>query len=280
MKKITIFYVLLFGLMNLIPLKAQQQITIGTGTSTWYYSPITRLFEHGASETIYDASEIGTTGTINSVGWNIISNAFATPTGNVSIYMKMSTQATVSASTTTTGYTLVYSGNVPNNVLGWQNIALTTPFQYDDATKNLVVLVVHASGDYTLSPPNYSYSSAPNKSSYYYSISSPWSNNTSMTSTPNRSNIRLSLTNLSTIDIEGKTSVRFYPNPVKGFFHIAASQPVSSVEIFSLSGQNVLSQKFDSNAVTLNLSHLMAGNYIAKIQYRDGSSKSVKVIKQ
>ncbi len=280
MKKSTFFYFLLFGLINFIPLNAQQQITIGNGTSTWYYSPITRLFEYGASETIYDASEIGVTGTINSVGWNIVSSAYATPTGNVSIYMKMSTQSTITTTTNTTGYTLVYTGNVNNDVLGWQNITLTTPFQYNDSTKNLAVLVVHASGNYTLSPPNYAYSNVPDKSSYYYSISNAWNETRTMIATPNRTNIRLSFGNLSTVEIDGKASVKYYPNPVKDIFNISGSQSIASVDFYNLSGQNVLSQKFDSKDISINLSRLTTGNYLAKINYKDGSSKTVKVIKQ
>lgn len=279
MKISTFFYILTISTLGIIPINAQQ-VTIGTGTSTWYYSPITRLFENGASETIYDSSEIGTTGTINSVGWNIVSNAYAVTTGNVSIYMKMATQSTISTPTSLTGYTLVYSGNVNNDVLGWQNITLTTPFQYNDSTKNLLVLVVHASGNYTLSPPNYSYSNVPNKSSYYSSISNAWNDTRTMTSTPNRTNIRLTFGSLSTVEIDGKTSLKYYPNPVKNIFNVSANQNILSLDFYNLAGQNILSKKFDSKEVSIDLSSLTAGNYIARVNYKDGSSKTIKVIKQ
>lgn len=279
MKISTFFYILIISTLGIIPTNAQQ-VTIGTGTSTWYYSPITRLFENGASETIYDSSEIGTTGTINSVGWNIVSNAYAVTTGNVSIYMKMATQSTISTPTSLTGYTLVYSGNVNNDVLGWQNITLTTPFQYNDSTKNLLVLVVHASGNYTLSPPNYSYSNVPNKSSYYSSISNAWNDTRTMTSTPNRTNIRLTFGSLSTVEIDGKTSLKYYPNPVKNIFNVSANQNILSLDFYNLAGQNILSKKFDSKEVSIDLSSLTAGNYIARVNYKDGSSKTIKVVKQ
>lgn len=266
--------------MGIIPANAQQQITIGAGTSYWYYSPITRLFENGASETIYDGSEIGTTGTINSIGWNIVSNPYAVTTGNVSIYMKMATQNTISTPTSTAGYTLVYSGNVNNDVVGWQNITLTTPFQYSDSTKNLIVLVVHASGNYTLGPPNYSYSNVPDKSSYYYSISNAWNDTRTMISTPNRTNIRLNFSTLSTVEIDGKNALKYYPNPVKDIFNISGNQTITSLEIYNLSGQNILNQKFDNKDISVNLSRLTSGNYIAKVIYKDGSSKTMKVTKQ
>lgn len=280
MKNSTFFYILLICFLGIIPINAQQQITIGAGTASWYYSPITRLFENGASETIYDASEIGGTGTINSIGWNIVSSAYATTTGNVSIYMKMSTQSTISTPTSITGYTLVYTGNVNNDVLGWQNIALTTPFQYNDSTKNLVVLVVHASGNYTLSPPNYSYSNVANKSSYYYSISNAWNDTRAMISTPNRANIRLNFASLGTVEIDGKTSLKYYPNPVKNIFNVSGNQSIASLDFYNLAGQNVLSQKFDSKDISIDLSRLTTGNYIARINYKDGSSKTIKVVKQ
>ncbi|MGI9650106.1 T9SS type A sorting domain-containing protein [Chryseobacterium sp. RLHN22] len=280
MKNSTILYILTICLLGIIPTNAQQQITIGTGTNYWYYSPITRLFENGASETIYDASEIGITGTINSIGWNIVSNAYATPTGNVSIYMKMSSQSTISTPASTTGYTLVYSGNVNNDVLGWQNITLSTPFQYNDSTKNLIVLVVHASGNYTLSPPNYSYSNVPDKSSYYYSIYDAWNNTKTMSATTNRTNIRLNFSTLSTVEIDGKNSVKYYPNPVKDIFNISGNQIITSLEIYNLSGQNILNQKFDSKDISVNLSRFTSGNYIGKVNYKDGSSKNIKIMKQ
>ncbi|KFE98875.1 hypothetical protein IX39_15810 [Chryseobacterium formosense] len=279
MKNSTIFYILLISILGIIPTNAQQ-VTIGTGTNSWYYSPITRLFENGASETIYDAAEIGTTGTINSIGWNIVSSAYAVTTGNVSIYMKMATQSTISTPTSTTGYTLVYSGNVNNDVVGWQNITLTTPFQYNDSTKNLIVLVVHASGNYTLGPPNYSYSNVPDKSSYYYSISNAWNDTRTMTSTPNRANIRLNFSTLSTVEIDGKNALKYYPNPVKDIFNISGNQTITSLEIYNLSGQNILNQKFDNKDISVNLSRFTSGNYIAKVIYKDGSSKTIKVIKQ
>lgn len=279
MKISTFFHILIISTLGIIPTNAQQ-ITIGTGTSMWYDSPITRLFENGASEMIYDSSEIGTTGAINSLGWNIASNAYAVTTGNVSIYMKMATQSTITTPTSLTGYTLVYSGNVNNNTLGWQNITLTTPFQYNDSTKNLLVLLVHASGDYTFSPPNYSYTNAPNKSSYYYSISNAWNDTRTMTSTANRPNIRLTFGSLSTVEIDGKTSLKYYPNPVKNIFNISANQTILSLDFYNLAGQNVLSKRFDSKDISVDLSNLATGNYMARVNYKDGSSKTIKVVKQ
>lgn len=139
---------------------------------------------------------------------------------------------------------------------------------------------MHASGNYTLSPPNYSYSNVPNKSSYYSSISNAWNDTRTMTSTPNRTNIRLTFGSLSTVEIDGKTSLKYYPNPVKNIFNVSANQDILSLDFYNLAGQNILSKKFDSKEVSIDLSSLTAGNYIARVNYKDGSSKTIKVIKQ
>lgn len=280
MKISTIFYGFMITLLGFTKITAQQEVVIGTGTSSWYYSPITRLFENGASETIYDSSEIGTTGTINSVGWNIVSSAYATPTGNVSIYMKMTTQTDITTTTSLTGYTLVYSGSVANSVLGWQNIALTTPFQYTDSSKNLMVLVVHASGNYTLSPPNYAYSTVANKSSYYYSISNAWNDTRTMTTTSNRTNIKLYFQNLSTVEIEGNHSLRYYPNPVKNSLTVSGNQAIALLEIYNMMGQRIAEKKTNEKEANLDTSSFKSGNYILKITYKDGSTKTAKIIKE
>lgn len=280
MKKFTFFYALLMSISGFIRINAQQEVIIGTGTSDWYYSPITRLFEHGASETIYDSSDIGITGIIGSVGWNINANAYATTTGNVSIYMKMTDQATISTPASLTGYTLVYSGNVDNNVLGWQNIQLTTPFDYNDSTKNLMVLVVHASGNYTLSPPRYSYTTATGKASYYSSISNAWNETRAMIATANRTNIKLYFQNLSTVEIEGNNSLKYYPNPVKNTLTISGNQNMTLVEVYNLMGLKMMSKKPDNKEVSLDLSGLSSGNYIIKVTDKNGSSKTIKIIKE
>ncbi|KMQ67623.1 hypothetical protein ACM39_12230 [Chryseobacterium sp. FH2] len=268
-------------MLGTMKINAQQEVIIGTGTNDWYYSPITRLFENGASETIYDSSDIGITGNISAVGWNITANAYATTTGNVSIYMKMTDQSTIANTASLAGYSLVYSGNVDNNVLGWQNIQLTTPFNYNDSTKNLMVLVVHTSGNYTLSPPRYSYTTATNKASYYSSISNVWNETRTMTLTPNRTNIKLYFTqNLSTVEIEGNTSLKYYPNPVKDILTISANQNITSVEVYNMMGQQILTKKSDSKEISLDLINISSGNYLVKLTYKNGSSKTIKIIKQ
>lgn len=267
---------------SLVPnqINAQQEVVVGTGTSSWYYTPITRLFENGASETLYDGADIGVAGTINAVGWNIVLNPYATTTGNVKIYMKETTNSTVASTASLAGYTLVYSGNVDNDVLGWQNIPLTTSFSYTDPAKNLSVLVVHASGNYTLSVPQYSYTAVAGKTGYYYSISSPWTESSAMIATPNRANIKLYFSNLSTVEIADKSAIRYYPNPVKDVLNITASNDISATEIYSLEGKLLKSSRQKGKEVKVDFSDVKIGTYLVKVGMKNGEEKSLKIIKE
>lgn len=58
-----------------------------------------------------------------------------------------------------------------------------------------------------------------------------------MTLTPNRSNIKLYINqNLSTVESEGNTSVRYYPNPVKNVVTISGNQHITSLDLYNLAG--------------------------------------------
>jgi hypothetical protein len=279
MKKTTIYGAILTLLCLTTSVQAQV-ITIGTGTGSWYNSPITRLFEFGASETIYDADDIGTTGSITSIGWNIYSTPTDNPTKNASIYLKMSTQATIATTTSTDDYTLVYTGTIENSALGWQNITLDTPFDYNDDTQNLLVLVVHESGDYTYTPPNYYYTTATNKSSYYYSITNPWNNNRTMNLTANRPNIKLTMSDLSVVDIENNNSLRFYPNPIQDNINFSAKKNIATITIYNNLGQIVTTHKANSTETAINLAQQNTGTYLAEITFEDGNTKKVNLIKE
>ena len=57
-----------------------------------------------------------------------------------------------------------------------------------------------------------------------------------------------------------------YPNPVKDNLHIQAENQMDRIEIYNMFGQLVLTQKPILKNVTLDLTKLVAGNYILKIQ--------------
>lgn len=61
--------------------------------------------------------------------------------------------------------------------------------------------------------------------------------------------------------------------------NLKSVSPMQSVELFNVVGQQVVSQKLNNNAETLNISNLERGVYITKVSI-DGFSKSFKIIKR
>ena len=123
--KVTVILIFLISALNL-----SAQVTIGTGTTgAW---PINRYYNYSASEHIYLKSEINQAGNICQFALSKASGDVSIPVSSVSIYFKhVGTTTTLGSGTTTTvGYTLVYSGAFPNNMAsGWAAVTLSTPFR-------------------------------------------------------------------------------------------------------------------------------------------------------
>ncbi|WP_442787770.1 GEVED domain-containing protein [Flavobacterium suncheonense] len=75
------------------------------------------------------------------------------------------------------------------------------------------------------------------------------------------------------------TAFKAYPNPVTNVLNLSYSSEISSVEVFSMLGQRVLTEKLSANQVQVDISNLPSGNYMVKVT-ADGLTKSIKVVKQ
>lgn len=187
------FKVLIALLCMVIGLSIQAQtITIGTGTSTQKY-PLGASWGFERSASIYTAAEIGTAGSILSLGWN------STGTSNigmpVKIYIKpVGTTTTLTSqtwSTLTTGATLLYSGTVGAIPVGWYTIPLQLPYTYN-GVDNLMVLVetnYGGSGSFATGA-KLTYSNVPSGHMYIEQDSTPPTTKTG-TVTANRPNIQM-----------------------------------------------------------------------------------------
>lgn len=85
--------------------------------------------------------------------------------------------------------------------------------------------------------------------------------------------------NLSTITFTGN-SFKIYPNPVDNVFTISGSQTIATVKIVNLLGQQVLSEQFNAEEVTVNIEQLPQGTYIAQIATVSGATSSYKIMKK
>tara|TARA_R110000850_G_scaffold277086_1_gene422438 strand:- start:184738 stop:186015 length:1278 start_codon:yes stop_codon:yes gene_type:complete len=84
--------------------------------------------------------------------------------------------------------------------------------------------------------------------------------------------------NLSTADVVF-AGLTFYPNPVVDNLHLTNTRIIESAEVYSLSGQKVLTQEINSLTASMNLGQLKTGVYFINIS-SEGISKTIKVMKK
>jgi|GEM_PF-1842317 len=70
-----------------------------------------------------------------------------------------------------------------------------------------------------------------------------------------------------------------YPNPASDVLNISLNQEINKVLVFDYTGNLVISQQADGNAVSINTSHLSTGVYIVRVMTNDGISTKQVVIK-
>lgn len=75
------------------------------------------------------------------------------------------------------------------------------------------------------------------------------------------------------------SKLSLYPNPVKDVFHVSFDKEITSVTVYNLLGQEVLSKTTKANHVAVDLSKFSNGTYIVKVT-SDDLLKTFKVIKQ
>lgn len=84
---------------------------------------------------------------------------------------------------------------------------------------------------------------------------------------------------LSADDFDAAT-FKAYPNPVKDVLNLTYTTEISSVEVYNMLGQKVLSKELNVAQGQIDMSNLKAGHYIVNVVTVDGLSKTIKVVKQ
>jgi hypothetical protein len=74
-------------------------------------------------------------------------------------------------------------------------------------------------------------------------------------------------------------SVKMYPNPATNLVTIEALAPIQNVSLFNILGQEVLTKSATTNSLTLDISSLQAGVYVAKTNI-DGQVATSRIVKQ
>ena len=137
--------------------------------------PFGSYYGYERSAMVYTSAEIGSTGSITSVGFYVNSVSAAGNATNCRIYMKMRTTLMTALSTYATeisGATLVYGPTVISSASfvanNWVTVALATPFSYTGGSNNLEIIIetnATGAGNETTSAKQFRYS---NPGSVYY----------------------------------------------------------------------------------------------------------------
>lgn len=158
------FAVLLLGMTPLAAVEVQVPSASITGGSL--NVPFGSTFSQCRVQSIYLASEIGTSGRIRSLTMNFTSLPGKT-LNNCTIRLKHTPLSSYASATWETGFTQVFQGNVTVGATGNYTFIFTTPFNYDSAN-NLMVDVSFRNASIDTVSGNISYTSVGSNRSIYY----------------------------------------------------------------------------------------------------------------
>jgi hypothetical protein len=137
--------------------------TVGTGTTITEKYPFNGYYNNSWASSIYTASEINTSGTLNSIAFYIDNAPINYVMNNQRIYIKHTSanSYTSTAYSSITDFTLVYDGSITYNGTGWKTINLTTPFTYN-GQDNLEILFENRDGSWSSGFPYFRYTTVSN----------------------------------------------------------------------------------------------------------------------
>lgn len=146
-------------------------VTVGNGTESTSYIPYYGFYNYGWSAALYKQSEIGGSGNIDTIHFQInTANTIGYTVNNQKVYMA-TVSDTVFANTTMpdpANMTLVYEGSVVATNTEWLSIGLDNAFSYD-GTGSLLIFYVNENGNYSSGYPTFKATSIPNMAKYTYS---------------------------------------------------------------------------------------------------------------
>lgn len=82
------------------------------------------------------------------------------------------------------------------------------------------------------------------------------------------------------IDAEEKLDLQLYPNPASDFITIEAGQELTTVKIYNLAGKLIYhEEKIAKNKLKINTGQFEQGLYFIQIEYKEGTAKTTKFVK-
>jgi hypothetical protein len=136
------------------------EVIIGTGTTTYFYTPVNLYFEYSFSRQLYLGTEFSPNaqgGTITKLAWDC-ADAASWTFANQSCYFRAVDDAAITSNVyidpVATGAELVWQGSLSASGSGWVEITLTQPFILPPG-KNLLIYWEQKSGNWISSAPNW-----------------------------------------------------------------------------------------------------------------------------
>jgi hypothetical protein len=83
---------------------------------------------------------------------------------------------------------------------------------------------------------------------------------------------------LDIIDNNNEISLSCFPNPSKDVVHFRIANKIEKITLFNLLGQEVLSKLVDSTEFLIDISNLLNGTYITKLE-NSGQTQTIKLLK-
>ena len=151
------FYKFLMPLVAIVAMalpwnaRAQEIVTIGTGTSTSYYVPFNSLYGYSFSEWVYSAADINMAGNITKISFYLGTSNSEAQTNSYTVWMKNVSRSSFSSASdieTVTASDVVFNGSwtIPANYTGWVELELDTPFEYDGSSNLMIAVHEYTSG--------------------------------------------------------------------------------------------------------------------------------------
>ncbi|WP_415329189.1 T9SS type A sorting domain-containing protein [Chryseobacterium sp. MMS23-Vi53] len=81
----------------------------------------------------------------------------------------------------------------------------------------------------------------------------------------------------SDVAVNSGAKIQIFPNPVADYITVSGIDNAKSVQVYSISGQMVISETFDKK---INVSQLTSGIYILRIHTKDSQSHEFKFVKK
>ncbi len=165
--------------------------SVGTGANNSPNIGLCDWYHYFSSQTLYTAQQVGKSGTITSIAYNVasVSNTATANNSTVRIYMsevKQTSLTTENMEKDPNNMIKVFEGNIPTAVsVGWKTIPLTCPFEYIGKGNLLVAVECERS---VASKANYTYTTTGmtlNKCSDSYSSYADAFSSTNMSTTYN-----------------------------------------------------------------------------------------------